>query len=189
MHTYKPIPIDNEIKISSKSFLVSKTDEKGQIIYVNDTFCEVTGYEEIEVLGKAHNILRHPDMPSVIFFLMWKQIQNGKNIKVLIKNLAHSGEYYWVSTDFEIHYDNNSKTYMAFRRAVPKKVVREIEPLYERLLKIEKVHGMEASLVYLQGFLNEKHLTFNEYMDSLLEAKGIMSTLFNKMKNTFTSVA
>ena len=189
MHTHKPLPIDREIKISSKKFIVSKTDKKGNIIYVNDTFCDVTGYEEIDVLGKAHNILRHPDMPAVIFFLMWKQIQNGKNIRALIKNLARSGEYYWVSTDFEIQTENGSRTYMAFRRAVPKKAINEIEPLYEHLLKIEKVHGMKASLVYLQGFLSERHLTFEEYMNSILEPKGLMAIIFNKMKNTFARVA
>ena len=189
IHTYRPLPIDNEIKVSSKSFLVSKTDEKGRILYVNDTFCDVTGYEEVEVLGKAHNILRHPDMPAVIFFLMWKQIESGKNIRALIKNLAQSGEYYWVSTDFETHYENNSKTYIAFRRAVPKKAVRSIEPLYAHLLKIEKIHGLEASLVYLQGFLHEKHFTFEEYMDSILKPKGFMAILFNAMKNTFVKVA
>ena len=189
MHTYKPLPIDKEIKVGSKDFIVSKTDEKGNILYVNDTFCDVTGYEEIEVLGKAHNILRHPDMPAVIFFLMWRKIQSGQNIKALIKNLARSGEFYWVSTDFEINYENNRKTYIAFRRAVPKKTIKEIEPLYEHLLKVEKAHGLQASLVYLQGFLNEKHQTFDEYMDSVLKPKGFMAILFSKMKGTFSSAA
>ena len=189
MHTYKPLPIDKEIKVSSKKFIVSKTDEKGNILYVNDTFCDITGYEEVEVLGKAHNILRHPDMPAVIFFLMWKKIQNGENIKALVKNLARSGEYYWVSTDFEINYENNRKTYIAFRRAISKKAIRTIEPLYEHLLKVEKAHGLKASLVYLQGFLNEKHLTFEEYMDSILKPQGLMAILFSRMKDTFARAA
>ena len=189
MHTYRPLPIDKEIRVSSKDFLVSKTDEKGKILYVNDTFCEVTGYEEIEVVGKAHNIVRHPDMPAAIFYLMWKQIQSGKNIRALVKNLARSGEYYWVSTDFEIRYENTTKTYIAFRRAVSRKAIRTIEPLYEHLLKIEKRHGLKASLVYLEGFLNEKHLTFDEYMDSILKPKGLMAVLFNKMKSTFANAA
>ncbi len=186
MHTSRPLPIDREIKISSKEFLVSKTDEKGNILYVNDTFCDVTGYEEIEVLGKAHNIVRHPDMPAVIFLLMWRQIQSGNNIRTLVKNLARSGEYYWVSTDFEIHKENDTTTYIAFRRAVHKKAVRDIEPLYEHLLKVEKAHGLKASLVYLQGFLNEKHMTFEEYMDDILKPKGLMAILFNKMKSSFS---
>lgn len=189
MHTYKPLPIDREIKISSRNFIVSKTDEKGKILYVNDVFCDVTGYEEIEVLGKAHSILRHPDMPAVIFYLMWDKIKSGQNIRALVKNLARSGKYYWVSTDFEINYESGSKTYIAFRRAVSKKTVRTIEPLYEHLLRIEKAHGLQASLVYLQGFLNERHVTFEEYMDSILKPQGIMAILFNKMKGTFSRVA
>ncbi len=186
MQTYRPLPIDSEIKVGSRKFLVSKTDEKGNILYVNDTFCEITGYDEVEVLGKAHNILRHPDMPSVIFFLMWRKIQNGENIRVLIKNLARSGEFYWVSTDFEIHNEDNHKSYIAFRRAVSRKAVKQIETLYAHLLRVEKAHGFEASLVYLQGFLNERHLTFEEYMDSILKPQGLMGMIFNKMKSTFS---
>ena len=185
MHTYKPLPVDKEIKISSKNFLVSKTDEKGTILYVNDTFCDVTGYDEVEVIGKAHNILRHPDMPAIIFYLMWEQIKSDKNIRALIKNLAKSGKYYWVSTDFEIHKENNTRTYIAFRRAAPKKAINAIEPLYEHLLKIEKSHGVQASLVYLQGYLNERHLTFDEYMDSLLKPQGFIAIIFDKMKSRF----
>jgi len=189
MHTFKPLPINKEIKMSSREFIVSKTDAKGNIIYVNDTFCDVTGYEETDVIGKAHNILRHPDMPAVIFFLMWRKIQSGQNITALIKNLARSGEYYWVSTDFEIQNENNATNYIAFRRAVPKKTVKIIEPLYERLLKIEKVHGLKASLVYLQGYLDERHVTFEEYMNSILKPSGIMSIIFNKLKKTFSKTS
>ena len=191
MKVYRPLPIDREIKIRSKDFIVSKTDEKGNILYTNDTFCEVTGYEHSEVMGKSHNILRHPDMPAAIFYLMWQQIKSGQNIRVLVKNLAKSGEYYWVSTDFEIRDDgeNEQKTFIAFRRAVSKKAIQRIEPLYARLLKIEKVHGLEASLVHLQGYLDERHVTFEEYMNSVLKPTGLMAIIFNKMKNHFDHVA
>jgi hypothetical protein len=54
------------------------------------------------------------------------------------------------------------------------------------MLKIEKTHGLQASLVYLQGFLSERHLSFEEYMDSVLKPKGLMESIFNAMKNTFT---
>ena len=189
MHTYRPLPIDAEIKVSSRNFLVSKTDEKGNILYVNDVFCNVTGYDGVEVIGKSHNLLRHPDMPAAIFYLMWEKIKSGQNIRALVKNLARSGKYYWVSTDFEINNEGDSKTYIAFRRAVSKKTIHTIEPLYDHLLKIEKVHGIQASLVYLQGFLNERHVTFEEYMDSILKPQGIMAIIFNKMKSSFVRAA
>lgn len=191
MKLYRPLPLKKELKIHSKKFLVSKTDSKGNILYANDNFSEITGYSQTEVMGAPHNILRHPDMPSAIFFLMWQRIQSGKNITALIKNLAKSGEFYWVSTDFEIHTnpDSDNTNYIAFRRAVSPKAIAKIEPLYKVLLNIEKSHGKEASLIYLQGYLDERHLTFDEYMDSILKPKGIMGLIFNKMKNSFAKSA
>jgi PAS domain S-box-containing protein len=191
MKYYRPLPINKEVKVSSKEFLVSKTDKHGQIIYVNEFFTKISGYSETESLGAPHNILRHPDMPSAIFFLMWQQIQSGQNITALVKNLTKSGEYYWVTTDFEIHHEAiiNERTYIAFRRSASRKVVDKLEPLYKQLLKVEKMHGMEASLLYLQGFLDERHVTFNEYMDSIVKPKGIIAIIFNRMKRSFTSVA
>jgi len=191
MKYYRPLPINKEVKITSKEFLVSKTDKFGKIIYVNEFFTKVSGYSENEVLGAPHNILRHPDMPSAIFFLMWQQIQSGNNITALVKNLTKAGEYYWVTTDFEIHHEaiTNERTYIAFRRSASKKVVVKLAPLYKQLLKIEKMHGMEASLLYLQGFLDERHVTFNEYMDSIVKPKGLIAIIFNRMKSSFAHVA
>ena len=130
MKFYRPIPLDKEIKVNPKSFIVSKTDYKGNILYCNDTFSEVTGYDQSEVLGAPHNILRHPDMPRIIFFLMWQRLKSGKNIQALVKNLARTGEYYWVSTDFEIQQDerNNQPTYIAYRRAPSAKAIETISP-------------------------------------------------------------
>jgi len=191
MKFYRPLPLKKEIKILTRDFIVSKTDEKGKIIYSNETFSKITGYSKDEVMGAPHNILRHPDMPSIIFFLMWQRIQSGKNIRALVKNLSRTGEFYWVSTDFEIYKDEISQknTYIAFRRSVSTKAIETIKPLYKTLLKIEKTQGKEASLLYLQKFLDERHLTFDEYMDSILKPTGIISMIFNTMKNTFAKVA
>jgi len=185
--SYRPIPIDKEIKLNSKKIIVSKTDKTGKILYANDYFCEVSGYKLDELLGISHNILRHPDMPRAIFYLMWQSIKNGKNITALIKNLAKSGEYYWVTTDFE-HYKNDKgeiTSYIAFRRPATKKAVEAIEDLYSSLLLIEKSSGLEASLVYLQGYLDERHTTYNELMDKIVKPKSLMERLFNIMKKTF----
>lgn len=191
MKFHRPLPLKKEIKVNSKEFLVSKTDKFGNILYVNEYFTKISGYSENEVIGQPHNILRHPDMPAAIFFLMWNQLQSGKNITALVKNLSKTGEYYWVTTEFEIHEDliKKDKTYIAFRRAASRKVISEIEPFYAHLLSIEKKHGIENSLRYLQGYLEERHMTFNEYMDSLVRAKGLMALIFNKMKTTFSHAA
>ena len=191
MKFYRPLPIKKEIKIPFRDFIVSKTDEKGNIIYTNDTFSKITGYSKDEVMGAPHNILRHPDMPSVIFFLMWQRIQSGKNIKALVKNLTKSGKFYWVSTDFEMQKNEQSQnnTYIAFRRSVPHRAIETIEPLYKKLLRIERLHGQQASLVYLQEYLDERQTTFDEYMDSILKPKNFIAIIFNSMKNTFAKAA
>ena len=184
---YRPLPIDEEIKLNHKQIIVSKTDENGKILYVNDYFCEVSGYTPNEVLGAPHNIIRHSDMPRAIFYLMWKTIQNGENITAVVKNLSKSGKYYWVTTDFENHRNSQGEidSYIAFRRPASDKAIEGVEELYASLIDIEKRYGMEASLVYLQGYLDERHTNYHELMDSLLKPKSLMEKLFNIMKKTF----
>ena len=187
MRYFRPLPINREIHLNNKKIIVSKTDKYGKIQYVNEYFCEVTGYEEEEVLGLPHNILRHPDMPRVVFYLMWKTIQSGNNITAVVKNLAKSGEYYWVTTDFEIINNANGEieSYIAYRRPASKMAVSGVEELYEKLLKIEKKSGMEQSLLYLQGFLDVRHVTYHELMDELVKPRSIMEKFFLVMKRTF----
>jgi len=68
----------NEITFSEDMFIVSKTDTKGNITYGNETFIEISGYSEDELIGAPHNILRHRDMPKVVFKLLWDKIQKGE---------------------------------------------------------------------------------------------------------------
>ncbi len=187
MRYFRPLPINREIHLNSKKIIVSKTDKYGNIQYVNDYFCEAAGYEEREVLGMPHSILRHPDMPQAVFYLMWQSIKAGDNITAVVKNLAKSGEYYWVTTDFEIIRDENNEieSYIAYRRPASKMAVSGVEELYEKLVKIEKKSGLEQSLIYLQGFLDVRHVTYHELMAELIKPKSIMEKLFLVMKRTF----
>ncbi len=187
MQVYRPLPIDEEIKLNSKKIIVSKTDKNGNILYVNDYFCKVTGYKANEVIGAPHNIIRHPDMPKAIFYLMWRTIESGGNITAVVKNLSKSGKYYWVTTDFENHRDIRGEidSYIAFRRPASRKIVNAIEELYQSLLDVEKKHGMEASLVYLQGYLDERHTNYNEFIEGIVKPKSLMEKLFSLMKKSF----
>jgi PAS domain S-box-containing protein len=184
---YRPIPIDEEIKFSRKKFLVSKTDLKGKIIFVNKNFCEVSGYSEDELIGVPHNVVRHPDMPRAIFFLIWKNLLSGRGITAVIKNLAKSGKYYWIITDFEPKFDKDGNiiSLTAFRRSVPRYIIDEIEELYDVMLTIEKKHGMEKSLAYLEGFLEEKNMTYDGYLAELTRPKGVIGSLMNAFKKLF----
>jgi PAS domain S-box-containing protein len=182
-----PHPTGKEIKLSSKDMLVSKTDTKGNITYGNAKFVEVSGYKESELIGSPHSILRHPDMPKAIFYLMWQSIKKGKNIMAVVKNLSRNGDHYWVTTDFEIKRDREGKirNYIAFRYAAPKDIVKVMEPLYAKMIEIEKEHGMDASVDYLEAFLEEKKMSYNQFIEDLAKPKGIAAVLFSKMKQLF----
>ena len=154
-----PTPKNEEIVLDPKRYIVSETDEKGKITFVNDYFIEVSGYSEDELLGKAHNIVRHPDMPKVVFKLLWETISQGKNINAVVKNLAKDGRCYWIFTEFESRLDTDTGKiigYHAARKSISKHVLEIIASLYTELLKIEKKEDVEASEKYLIAFLKEK---------------------------------
>ena len=188
MKTPPPKPTGREIKLSKKRIIVSKTDMKGIILYANDYFSEVCGYSEVELIGKPHNIVRHPDMPKAVFYLLWETIKRGKNITAVVKNLAKNGDHYWVVTDFEILQDSmgNISQYIAYRQAVSAQVREKIEPLYAKMLEIEQTHGMKASVEYLNSFLEERKMSYNEYISELAKPKGLAAKLFDQMKKLFT---
>ena len=185
----RPEPKNNEIKLSTKRYIVSKTDPKGIIEYGNDYFVEISGYSEAELIGQPHSIIRHPDMPKIVFKMMWDRIQHNENIMAVVKNLAKDGSYYWVVTEFEAKIDpitNEIISYTAFRKAAPKKAVETIEPIYKKLIEIEKEGGMEASEKYLRGFLEEKEISYDDFINQLVENKGVFKFFFNAMKKLFS---
>jgi PAS domain S-box-containing protein len=184
-----PTPINEQIQLSTKKYIVSKTDAKGIIEYGNDYFVEISGYTESELIGKPHNIIRHPDMPRVVFKMMWDRINSGKNIMAVVKNMAKDGRYYWVVTEFEPKIDpisNDIISHTAFRKAAPQKAIDTMEPIYQKLLEIEKEGGMEASEKYLRGFFEEKRTTYDEFMDGVVGNTGLFKIFFNTMKKLFS---
>jgi len=169
---YKPTPIDEEIVLDPKRYIVSETDEKGRITFCNDYFMEVSGYTNEELIGKPHNIVRHPDMPKVVFKLLWETIGQGKNINAVVKNLAKDGRYYWIFTEFETRKDADTGEiigYHADRKAISKHVLAIIADLYAKLLEIENNEGIEASEKYLISFLKEKgdDIEFSNIMEEI----------------------
>ncbi len=184
----RPIPTNKEIKLNPKRYILSTTDLKGVITNVNDYFVEVCQYSAEELIGSPHNIVRHPDMPKAIFYLMWEYIQNGKNITAVVKNLAKNGDHYWVITDFEIRRDLDGKInrYMAFRQAAPRKIINTIEPLYQKLLHIEQMDGMQASVDYLLNYVAEQGLDYNGYIAKLEKRSALTTFMLNKVKKLFS---
>lgn len=76
--------------------LITTTDLQGNITFANDDFVQVSGFKREELLGQAHNLIRHPDMPPAAFADMWKTIQSGRSWKGLVKNRCKNGDHYWV---------------------------------------------------------------------------------------------
>lgn len=169
-----------EIKVSDQKHIESRTDSLGVIEYVNDYFLEISGYSEAELIGRPHNVVRHPDMPKVLFKMIWKRINKGENIRAIIKNLAKDGRYYWVITEFEPKIDpvtNIIISHTAFKRHVSQKTISTITPIYQKLLEIEEKHNMQASEDYLLEYLEKNNTTYDELIDKLIADKGIFQRL------------
>ena len=185
----KVTPLDEEIILDPKKYILSKTDTKGIIEYGNDYFVEISGYEEEELVGKNHNIIRHPDMPKVVFQLLWKRISNRENIIAVVKNMAKDGRYYWVVTDFEIKIDkvtNEITGYFAYRTAAPRKAIETMEPLYKKLLSIEKNSGIDGSGKYLNALLETENKTYDQFINEVTGKNStMMRLLFAAMKKFF----
>ena len=166
----QPTIIDKEVVWDKSRVIMSKTDHRGIIEYANEVFVDVCGYEDYELMGQPHSIIRHPDMPKVLFKVLWENLKLGGNFHAVVKNLAKSGRYYWVVTDFESTKNEEGEIthYFGRRRAVPQEIITNyIEPLYKKLLQIEKASGVEYSEKYLIGFLEEKNRSYVEYINDL----------------------
>jgi PAS domain S-box-containing protein len=188
----RPSPSDREVDWNKTKVLLSKTDTKGTILYANEAFIDVSGYDEFELIGQPHNVIRHPDMPKVIFKFLWDSIKANQNIHAIIKNMSKTGRYYWVITDFKIISDTDGEIvgYFGTRKSVPEDVIiKFIEPLYKKLLHIEEASGIHASEEYLVGFLEERNKSYMEYVDHLVATgkddknkvkKGFFNGFFEK---------
>lgn len=159
----------NELTFSDDEFIVSKTDLQGRIIYGNELFIKISGYEEEELLHKPHNILRHADMPSLIFTLLWERIRKNEEIFAYVKNKTKQGDFYWVFAHVTASLDSSGEIigYHSVRRHPTQDALAVIKPLYADLLRAEKSGGVDASRNLLQSLLNQKGIGYDELIFSL----------------------
>ncbi len=167
--------IDEEVKWDKTKTIISKTDPVGTILYMNDAFETASEYNKIELIGEPHNVIRHPDMPKVVFKVLWDSLKKGNNFHAIVKNLTRTGRYYWVITDFDVEKDDKGKItgYTGRRKALPQSVIQKIEPLYKTLLEIEKVKGEKASELYFNSYLQEEvSSSYDDFVVKLFEDSG-----------------
>lgn len=166
-----------ECKFDRDEIIVSKTDLQGRITYANEVFLRVAEYTEAEVLGKPHNIIRHPDMPRCVFRFLWDTIQAGNEVFAYVVNRTKSGDHYWVFAHVTPTFDdaNNITGYHSNRRVPNREVLAKVKPLYRTLLDEEKKFGnpkdqWQASIKLLLAFLDEQGMSYEEFIFSLHNA-------------------
>ncbi|NYZ12511.1 PAS domain-containing protein [Azospirillum sp. RWY-5-1] len=122
---------DEEVLLDETALLVSRTDPKGRITFVNRAFVEVSGYTEEDLIGAPHNIIRHPHMPAAAFADLWTTIKAGKPWEGLVKNRTKSGGFYWVRANVTPVVENGEVTgYISIRSKPARDQIAEAERTY-----------------------------------------------------------
>ncbi|MFA5217192.1 PAS domain S-box protein [Sulfuricurvum sp.] len=152
-----------------RSVIVSKTDKCGFITYANEKFCKISGYTAEELIGRPHNIIRHPDMPQEVFKGLWETILNGQSWEGVVKNRNKNGSSYWVHTVinpiFDI--DGNISEFIAIRHDVT-----ELEE-YKLFLK----HELDTTSKNLE---EKVHYTA-QYEEAINSTTAILKTSTNNI--------
>jgi methyl-accepting chemotaxis protein/aerotaxis receptor len=142
------MPVTNrEVILRDDICIVSRTDPKGLITFVNNDFAEVSGFSAEELMGAPHNIVRHPDMPPEAFLDLWNTLGEGKPWVGMVKNRCKNGDYYWVEAHASAIRDGNTVTgYMSVRTKPDREKVEASEQAY-RLFR----EGKQGHLAIKEG--------------------------------------
>lgn len=126
----------NEEYIYLDEIIISQSDLYGKITYVNNAFCEISGYERNNLIGSTYEIIRHPDMPKTVFGKLWTTINDGQSWNGLVKNLRSDGQYYWDELSvLPIKDEKNTITgFISSSRCASRKNIKENEAVYEKIL-------------------------------------------------------
>jgi methyl-accepting chemotaxis protein len=129
------MPVTNvERELRDGETIVSKTDLKGMISYVNPYYCEMSGYSEQESIGQPHNYIRHPDMPSEAFADLWNTLKAGKPWTGMVKNRCKNGDYYWVEANVTpIREKGQLMGYMSVRSKAERSRIEAADKIYQEI--------------------------------------------------------
>ncbi|WP_448059422.1 PAS domain-containing protein [Cellulomonas hominis] len=170
-------PTGLERPFEPEEIIVSKTDARGVITYANDVFVRVSAYPEPEVLGKPHNLIRHPEMPRAVFKLMWDTIPTGQELFAYVLNLAADGGHYWVLAHVTASYGPGRTItgYHSNRRWVPPTTRTTVGALYRRILAAEAAESrtpdaIAAGTAALHSALADAGMGYEEFVWTLAAA-------------------
>ncbi len=126
--------IDQEVSFSATEELISTTDLRGVVTYANDAFCRVAGYSAQELVGKNHNLVRHPDMPKAAFADLWQKLEAGEAWRGAVKNRCKDGRYYWVDAFVTPIYREGEKVgYQSVRTVLEPEHKQRASELYSKI--------------------------------------------------------
>lgn len=138
-----------EESYSSQANILSTTNSKGIISYVNKDFIEISGFTEAELIGKSHNTVRHPDMPQDAFSMLWRRVKSGQSWMGLVKNRCKNGNHYWVDAYVTPTVrDNGELEYQSVRRKPSPERVKRAQDLYQGLRAGKKMKELKNSLSF-----------------------------------------
>lgn len=132
-----------EVQLDDHTLIVSKTDLKGQITYINKDFIDISGFSEAELIGQPHNIVRHPDMPVEAYTDMWADLQAGRPWTGLVKNRCKNGNHYWVAANATPLRENGQVVgFMSVRRKATPQQIQAADAAY-RAIREKRAGGKE----------------------------------------------
>src|SRR5690606_40675175 len=124
---------DIERTVADDVRIISVTDTKGIITHANQAFVDISGFKQEELLGKNHNIVRHPDMPPEAFADMWQILKTGRPWMGIVKNRCKNGDYYWVDAYITPVFEHGQVTgYQSVRVRAAPELVQRADRLYAR---------------------------------------------------------
>ncbi len=166
-------PTQHEVALDDSDIIVSKTDLKGRITYVNRVFMRITNFPERSLLLQQHNIIRHPDMPRGAFKLLWSTLEAGQEFFAYVKNLTAEGHFYWVYANVTPDMDEQGRVagYFSVRRKPKSSAIAAIQPIYREMLEAERQAGptraVEASVALLNTRMKSLGTTYERFIIDL----------------------
>ncbi len=128
-----------ETQVPEHELIISRTDLSGMVTYANETFAKISGYEVNELIGKPHNIVRHPDMPKSVFSDIWETLGRGESWQGYVKNKRKDNGYYWVHANVSGVYKNGELVeYKSLRSPIDRETKIKMQNTYDTLRKSEE---------------------------------------------------
>jgi PAS domain S-box-containing protein len=155
---------NHPVALGSHRALQSKTDLQGIIIHASRSLADISGFKVEELIGQPHNILRHPDMPDSVYYLMWNKIQSGEEFYGIVKNRCKNGDHYWVMTRVAPIIENGVHVGYTSARFTPRS---ELIPMWEELFAKMRTAEKES------GFNDERRFKpAHDILCKLVQRKG-----------------